>query len=63
MNRTFIRCTLVAAAMCVPAVAAWAVEPTQDIRKLASNYFAYPIPESPAPALTAAPEGYEPFHI
>lgn len=40
-----------------------AVEPTDDILRLASNYYAYPYTDQPAPELTAAPAGYEPFHI
>lgn len=43
--------------------AAWAVEPTEEIRQYASNYYAYPYPANPVPALTQAPEGYAPFHI
>lgn len=42
---------------------ALAVEPTGEIRKMASNYYAYPYPSNPLPALTAAPDGYTPFHI
>lgn len=34
-----------------------------NILKSGSNYYAYPYTEYPAPALTAAPEGYKPFYI
>lgn len=36
---------------------------SEDMMKLASNYYAYPWERMEAPALTPAPEGYEPFHI
>lgn len=42
---------------------AQAVEPTEEIRQLASNYYAYPYPANPLPVLTEAPAGYTPFHI
>ncbi len=41
----------------------YAAEPTLEMRRMASNYYAYPYPELPLPKLTAAPEGYAPFHI
>lgn len=41
----------------------WAVEPTEDMRQKASNYYAYPLERSEVPELTPAPKGYEPFHI
>lgn len=34
-----------------------------QVRQTASNYHAYPYPELPLPALTATPDGYEPFHM
>lgn len=34
-----------------------------DRRQAASNYYAYPYPERPLPAITPAPAGYHPFHI
>lgn len=34
-----------------------------DVRRTASNYYAYPYPELPLPELSAAPKGYEPFHM
>jgi len=40
-----------------------AVNPTQEIRRYANYYYAYPYPEKKLPALTPAPKGYEPFHI
>lgn len=40
-----------------------AVEPTEQILKYAVNYQAYPYTNAPAPALSKAPKGYEPFHI
>lgn len=45
------------------AAAAYAVEPNEDYRRMASNYYAYPYPANPLPALTPAPEGYVPYHI
>lgn len=40
-----------------------AVEPTQEVRKYANYYYAYPYPEKPLPALSKTPAGYEPFHM
>lgn len=40
-----------------------AVEPTEEIRSMASNYYAYPYPAKELPTLTDAPEGYVPFHM
>ena len=40
-----------------------AVEPTQEVRKYANYYYAYPYPEKQLPKLTPAPKGYEPFHL
>lgn len=40
-----------------------AADPTAANRQTASNYYAYPYPEKPLPALTPTPEGYEPFHM
>lgn len=48
----------VAASIC-----AYGVQPDESTRQLASNYYAYPYPAAPAPALTPAPTGYTPFHI
>lgn len=45
------------------AFGASAVEPTQEMRKYANYYYAYPYPEKPLPKLTATPKGYEPFHM
>lgn len=42
---------------------AGAAEPTQENLKFAGYYFAYPHPGQPLPKLTAAPAGYEPFHL
>lgn len=42
---------------------ALAVTPTEDIRKMASNYYAYPYPANPLPELTPSPAGYVPFHM
>lgn len=52
-------------AVCIAAgSAAWGgVTAPDSILRLASNYYAYPFTDSPAPALTEAPDGYEPFHI
>ena len=44
-------------------LSAAAVEPSEQVRQLASNYYAYPYTTSPAPAQTPAPAGYRPFHI
>lgn len=41
----------------------FAVEPTEEIRGMASNYYAYPYPAKELPALIDAPEGYVPFHM
>lgn len=40
-----------------------ATTPTTENLQRASNYYAYPWTDAPAPALTASPEGYTPFHI
>lgn len=50
-------------ALALTFLGAQAVEPTQANRKYANYYYAYPYPENPLPQLTAAPKGYEPFHI
>lgn len=50
------------AAVCI-GMTAMAVEPSESIRQMASNYYAYPYPANPLPVLTAAPEGYTPVHI
>ena len=50
-------------ALALTFLGAQAVEPTQANRKYANYYYAYPYPEKPLPQLTAAPKGYEPFHI
>lgn len=56
--------TLISAVLLLAsAIAMYAAEPTLANRQKASNYFAYPYPEQPLPALTEAPEGYTPFHI
>lgn len=47
----------------ISAFPALAVDPSEDIRKMASNYYAYPYPSNTLPTLTAAPEGYTPFHM
>lgn len=51
------------AVVAATAFSARAVEPTLDARRTASNYYAYPHPELPLDRLSAAPAGYEPFHI
>lgn len=40
-----------------------AVEPNEQVMQWASNYYAYPYTNAPAPKLTPAPNGYKPFHI
>lgn len=55
--------SLLAALVGLCSLSLQAAEPTMANRRTASNYYAYPIPEIPAPQLTAAPEGYEPFHM
>lgn len=40
-----------------------ASQPTVEVRRTASNYYAYPHPELPVAAQSAAPAGYEPFHM
>lgn len=52
----------IAMAMVAPSVS-YAVQQTEEIRQMASNYYAYPYNDSNAPKLTSAPEGYHPFHI
>ena len=47
----------------ISALSSLAVTPTEDIRKMASNYYAYPYPANPLPELTPAPQGYTPFHM
>lgn len=54
---------LVAAVLISSATCLQAAGPTVENRRTASNYYAYPYPELPLPALTATPEGYEPFHM
>lgn len=62
MNITFLRnCAF--AAIAAGSLSAFAVEPDAEILKMASNYYAYPYTDAPAPELTAAPSGYVPFHI
>lgn len=56
--RIFFLCLMSAAIL-----PASAVEPTEKIRSMASNYYAYPYPANPLPELTATPEGYVPFHM
>ncbi|MDE6588551.1 MAG: histidine-type phosphatase [Paramuribaculum sp.] len=51
------------AIVAVAATTAVAVEPTEEVRRMAGNYYAYPYPANPLPELTAAPEGYTPYHI
>lgn len=62
MNNLFAKLLAVVALLCV-AAGLQAAEPTVENRQTASNYYAYPYPELPLPFLTAAPEGYEPFHM
>ncbi len=45
------------------AASASAVTPTDDVLRKASNYYAYPYTDAPAPQLTPAPAGYVPFHM
>lgn len=61
-HKTF---SILAAAFTVAfaALSSAAVEPTQEVRKYANYYYAYPYPEKPLPALSKSPSGYEPFHI
>lgn len=49
--------------MMISALSSLAVTPTEDIRKMASNYYAYPYPANALPELTPAPQGYTPFHM
>ncbi len=56
--RTLLPCLLMAFAF-----SAFAVEPTEEIRSMASNYYAYPYPSNALPTLTSTPEGYTPFHM
>ena len=53
--------------MAFAAMSALAQNPQADFKanvlKSGNNYYAYPYTEHPAPALTAAPEGYKPFYI
>jgi hypothetical protein len=55
--------SLLLAASCLASSSAFAVVPTDSILMMASNYYAYPVNDSNAPTLTAAPKGYTPFHI
>lgn len=52
-----------ALAVAFAAFTATAVEPSQEVRKYANYYYAYPYPEKPLPELSKAPAGYEPFHM
>ena len=49
--------------MLTAAFQALAVAPSENIRKMASNYYAYPYPANTLPSLTPSPEGYTPFHM
>ena len=61
-NKTF---SILATALAVAfaAFTATAVEPSQEVRKYANYYYAYPYPEKPLPEISKAPAGYEPFHM
>lgn len=54
---------ILSAVLLAATVTASAVEPNEQVLQWASNYYAYPYTDSPAPAQTPAPEGYKPFHI
>lgn len=54
---------LLSISLLAAAITASAVEPSEQVLQWASNYYAYPYTDSPAPAQTPAPEGYTPFHI
>lgn len=54
---------LAAAVVFAATLSASAVTPDEDIRRMASNYYAYPYTDAPAPGQTPAPEGYRPVHI
>ncbi len=58
-----LRYLIISAAAVTLSLVANSAEPTLANRRAASNYYAYPYPELPLPALTATPEGYEPFHM
>lgn len=58
-----IKSAIALAAAVVVGQAAMATTPTQENLQRASNYYAYPWTDAPAPALTAAPAGYTPIHI
>lgn len=45
------------------ALMASASRPTVEVRRTASNYYAYPHPELAVAPLSPAPAGYEPFHM
>jgi hypothetical protein len=55
--------TLFIAVSCALSLTSTAVVPNNEIYRLGGNYFAYPYTNAPAPKLTAAPKGYEAFHI
>ena len=54
---------LLSAIVLASAIAAQAVNPTEEYRRMASNYYAYPYPANPLPQLTPTPDGYTPYHI
>lgn len=55
--------SLFTAVIILSAAQIFAAEPTIETRRTASNYYAYPYPELPLPALTPSPDGYVPFHM
>lgn len=63
MNQRTIASLLLTAAMLLGPAKPQASKPSVETRQTASNYYAYPYPELPLPALTPSPEGYEPFHM
>lgn len=68
MMKTSLRCILAGLASCTMLYASafpLQPKPAEELtgRELSAQYYAYPYTDSPAPALTPTPDGYEPFHI
>ncbi|WP_278743796.1 histidine-type phosphatase [Muribaculum intestinale] len=68
MMKTSLRCILAGFASCTILYANASPLQPKSVdeltgQELSAQYYAYPYTDSPAPALTPAPDGYEPFHI
>lgn len=62
MKNFLIKFSVLTSLFCT-ALNTMAVKPSDEIRRMASNYYAYPHDDNNAPKLTPPPVGYVPFHI